>query len=152
MTGAFTLEEYRSLLELALAAGYSFRSFGDEAEGGILLRHDIDYGPVFMSEMASLEAELEVRATYCVQVDSPWYSLDDPASDAAVRAALGAGHWLGLHLDANRLGADEVVRRRVAELASELGERFGTAVRAVSFHMPGRRPLGHLDQIGRAHF
>jgi hypothetical protein len=148
VSGAFTLDEYQSLLELALESGYSFRSFGDEAEEGILLRHDIDYGPVFMTEMAALEADLGVRATYCVQLDSPWYSLDDPESHDAVRAALDSGHWLGLHVDANELGDETAVRTRVVELAAELGHRYRTVVRAVSFHMPGRRPLGHLDLRG----
>src|SRR3984893_221546 len=150
----FTLEEYRHYLELALAHGYRFVGFEslDEARAHgspeILLRHDVDYAPKFMPPMAAIEAQLGVRATYCVHVDSRWYSIEEPGNQQAIATTLDAGHWLGLHFDASSIEADRQARERVAEQARRLGQAFSREVRAVSFHMPGRRRVDHLALPG----
>jgi hypothetical protein len=150
----FTLDEYRRYLSLAVAEGYSFVSFeslddphqhrGPE----ILLRHDVDYAPKFMPPMAAIEADLGVRATYCLHVDSPWYGVDTPENRAAIAETLDAGHWLGLHFDASSIESDRDARNAVIEQARRLGEVFCRTVHTVSFHMPGRRPVDHLELPG----
>ncbi|MGA3362636.1 MAG: hypothetical protein ABSD82_11470 [Solirubrobacteraceae bacterium] len=146
----FTLEEYRNYLALAIDCGYRFVDFesldhaGDRSGLEILLRHDIDYAPVLMAPMAAIEARLGVHATYCLHVDSPWYSIDTPENRAAIEKTLGAGHSLGLHFDATTIASDEQVCERALEQAKRLGEAFAREVRVVSFHMPGRRPVDHL--------
>ena len=150
----FTLEEYRGHLELALASGYRFVGFeslddpADRAGPEILLRHDIDYAPEFMPPMAAIEAELGVRATYCLHIDSRWYSIDTRANRAAIAETLGAGHWLGLHFDASSIASDRQARDRVVEQAQRLGGTFSRDVRVVSFHMPGRRRVDQLALPG----
>jgi hypothetical protein len=150
----FTFDEYRALIALALDRGYRFSSF-DQLERGenlpvrrIFLRHDIDYGPRFMVDMATIEGDCRVCATYCIQLDSPWYDVASADNRAAVRAALAHGHHLGLHFDATRLESDEEVRAGVEEHVHRLSSLFETPVRTVSFHMPGRRPVGHLELPG----
>lgn len=149
-TRTFTLDEYRALLELALSAGWrsvDFESSERPAVGPdpeLLVRHDVDYAPKHMPPMAAIEAELGVRTTYCVHVDSPWYRIDSRENRAAVMATLDAGHWLGLHFDASATESDREVLDGVAEQARRLGELFSREVRVVSFHMPGRRPVRHL--------
>jgi hypothetical protein len=146
----FTLEEYRGYLELAVACGYRFVGFtslddrGVRAGPEILVRHDVDYAPRFMPRMAAIEAELGVRATYCVHIDSLWYSIDTPENRAAIADTLDAGHWLGLHFDASSIESDSEVLDRVVEQARRLGQTFSRDVDVVSFHMPGRRPVDHL--------
>jgi hypothetical protein len=146
----FTLDEYRGYLELAVACGYRFVGFaslddrGDRAGPEILLRHDVDYAPKFMPRMAAIEAELGVRATYCVQIDSRCYSIDTPENRTAIADTLDAGHWLGLHFDASEIESDREVLDRVVEQARCLGRTFSRDVDVVSFHMPGRRPVDHL--------
>ncbi len=147
----FTLDEYRRYLSLAVSEGYRFVSFeslddpGDRTGPEIILRHDIDYAPKFMPPMSAIEAELGVRATYCLHVDSSWYSVDTPQNRAAIAETLDAGHWLGLHFDASSIESDARARDRVGEQARRLGQTFGHAVRVVSFHMPGRRQVDHLE-------
>jgi hypothetical protein len=147
----FTLDEYRDYLALALAAGYRFVGFEDRiaaAEPGareILLRHDVDLAPKYMPPMAAIEAELGVRSTYCVLVDSRWYSIDTPENRAAIEETLDLGHWLGLHFDASLIESDGVATERVVEQACQLGAAFSREVRVVSFHMPGRRAVNHLE-------
>jgi hypothetical protein len=147
----FTLDEYRRYLALAVAEGYRFVSFeslddpGERSAPEILLRHDIDYSPTFMPPMSAIEAELGIRATYCLHVDSRWYSVDTPQNRAAIAETLDVGHWLGLHFDASSIESDAQARDRVVEQARMLGQTFGRDVRVVSFHMPGRRHVDHLE-------
>jgi hypothetical protein len=147
---SFTLEEYRDYLALAVAEGYRFVGFESLAEASdldepqILLRHDIDYDPRFMPPMAAIEADLGVRATYCIQVDSRWYSVGARDNRAAIAATLDAGHWLGLHLDASEIQSDGEVSERAIAQVRQLSQEFGRDVRVVSFHMPGRRRVGHI--------
>ncbi len=146
----FTHEEYSELLSLAFESGCRFAGFADldwselDGQPTVLLRHDIDYGPRFMTEVAAIEAAAGVSATYCVQTDSPWYSVESPRERAAIIAALEAGHTLGLHADVSSIDSDEDAVRLVVEQAQALGAEFESEVRVVSFHMPGRRAVQHL--------
>jgi hypothetical protein len=149
--GEFTLDEYRSYLALAVSLGYEFVGFDDldhPGEHQIVLRHDIDYAPSFMPPMAAIEAELGVRATYCLDVASAWYSVDAPKNRAAIAETLDAGHWLGLHFDASSIPSDRDVEAGIVDQTRRLGELFSREIRVVSFHMPGRRPVGHLTLPG----
>ncbi len=147
----FTLAEYQRYLALAVAEGYRFVSFEslDEPKARvgseILLRHDIDYAPEFMPPMAALEAELGVLATYCLHIDSRWYSIDTAENRAAIAETLACGHRLGLHFDASSIESDEQALDEIAEQARRLAQAFSHDVRVVSFHMPGRRGVDHLS-------
>jgi hypothetical protein len=144
----FTLEAYGAYLQLARGAGYEFCRFEEvqrPPELAIFLRHDIDFTPLRVAPMAEVERRHAATATYCFQPDSRNYEIASDATTSAVRTILELGHVLGLHFDATTIGSDDEVVRRVAEQARRLEDRFDTAVRTVSFHMPGRRPVGHLQ-------
>lgn len=145
----FTWAAYRRLIESALASGYEFVGFdrvADETlpERALLLRHDIDYDLVPAVRMAELESEAGVMATYFLQSDSPLYELDD----TLVSKILSLGHALGFHIDANPMRDDEEIASQTADGAQQLAQRFGAPVHAASFHMPGRRPVGHITPPG----
>jgi hypothetical protein len=146
---SFTLAEYRDCLELANISGYRFAGFDETLaepdSPAIFLRHDIDYAPRFIPAMAGIEFEMGVRSTYCVQVASPWYSVDTGANHAVIQSVIDQGHWLGLHFDASTIASDVEVCERVVAESSRLGDMFGVPVRVVSFHNPGRRPIDHLE-------
>jgi hypothetical protein len=151
----FTLDEYRCYLALAIRKGYRFVSFesldepGDRAGPEILLRHDVDYAPEYMPPLAAIEADLGVLATYCVHVDSRWYSIDTAENRTAITETLAYGHRLGLHFDASAIESDAQALEGIVEQARRLTERFSHEVRVVSFHMPGRRRVDHLSLPGR---
>lgn len=147
----FSWALYGHYLDVALECGYGFIGAGSLADAApppqrsILLRHDVDYDPAWIGPMAALEHERGVRSTYCLLTSSPLYSIEERRTTAAVEGLLERGHWLGLHLDASGVESDEDAISQTTERAAMLSERFGTEVRAVSFHMPGRRPVGHLE-------
>jgi hypothetical protein len=147
----FTWSLYAEYLRLAASCGYRFADFSETTTGSddpgervVYLRHDVDFALRWVLHMAEIEHEHDVRATYCFLLDSPYYSSTTAEFDATVRRVLELGHWLGLHFDATRIDADEDVAHNVADAAASLRQRFGTDVVAVSFHMPGRRPVSHI--------
>ena len=149
---AFTLTQYERYLRLAHSCGYRFSGFGALADdtldsGGLViyLRHDIDFALRWVSPMAELEHDNGVRSTYCFLLGSQNYSSTTDEFERTVEGVLELGHWLGLHFDATVMDSDDEVAQGVAESAASLRERFDTAVDAVSFHMPGRRPVSHID-------
>jgi hypothetical protein len=141
MPPAMTYETYGQLIAL----GPPTCRFGDELpERALLLRHDIDDRPRWIEPMVAVEAEHGAVATYCLQVRSPFYALDMEA-DRAVATLLDAGHELGLHFDSSGMTSDDEVIESVAREAELLEQRYDTPIRVVSFHMPGVRPVGHLE-------
>lgn len=136
-----TFDEYGRLIAL----GPPPWRFSDELpERALLLRHDIDDRPCWIEPMARVEAERGAVSTYCLQVGSRFYGLDDEA-DRAVATLLACGHELGLHFDSSRTASDDEVVEGVFREARVLEQRYDVPVRVVSFHMPGVRPVGHLD-------
>jgi hypothetical protein len=154
----FTYAWYAAALDAALEAGYRFGSF--EEAGSLplrtpllLLRHDIDYDPRFVAPISRMEAERGIRATYFFQRDSRFYGADDPTTQAAIKQVLDDGHWLGLHFDATEIASDAEVIARVGaactlqelRYAGQAAREDARRITAVSFHMPTRRPVGHLS-------
>lgn len=91
--------EYRRLLTLALAQGYtlvSLESWLADPEvyaGGdvMILRHDVDQCPAAAVRMAAIEAELGVRST--------WYFRWRTAQSTVIQEIREAGHEVGLHYE-----------------------------------------------------
>lgn len=136
-----TFDEYGRLIAL----GPPSHRFADALpERALLLRHDIDDRPKWIEPMARVEADQGAVSTYCLQVRSRFYALDDEA-DRAVATLLELGHELGLHFDSSDMASDDEVLEGVAREARVLEERYDVPIRVVSFHMPGVRPVGHLD-------
>lgn len=136
-----TFDEYGRLIALGPPA---FRFTDELPERALLLRHDIDDRPKWIEPMSRIEAEQGKVATYCLQVHSRFYGLDAEA-DRAVAALLDDGHELGLHFDSSAMASDDEVLEGVEREADLLEQRYDVPIRVVSFHMPGVRPVGHLD-------
>ena len=150
MTDVFTLDAYKVYLRLAKDLGYSFGLFPDWLSGSdpseltLLIRHDIDYSAAHVPAMSAAENEHGARSTYCLQTDSPYYSYSAVETKEAVRSLLEDGHSLGLHFDATQIPVDAQVVDLVTVASEKLEYEFGCRIEAVSFHMPGRRPVGNL--------
>ena len=95
---AFDLAHYRELLEAAQAGGYDWASFDRHPrKGDLFLRHDVDLSLEAALEMARLEHELGVRATYFLMTESGFYNLDSHVGKYAQRQLRQWGHAVGLH-------------------------------------------------------
>jgi hypothetical protein len=136
----FTRGEYARMIELALASGYEFRPFERRNDPGsrvCLMRHDVDIDVGAASQMAALEAELGIRATYFLMLRSPVYNLFSRSNQRFVQEILSFGHSLGLHYDQGFEPDERSLPDLVAFEANILESAFRTEVHAVSFHQPG---------------
>jgi hypothetical protein len=98
MSCAFSLEHYADLLEAARTGGYRFAFFDAEpAEGDLLLRHDVDLSLDAAVQLAELEAEAGVAATYFLMTQSVFYNLASPEGLRALNRLRELGHGVGLH-------------------------------------------------------
>jgi hypothetical protein len=98
MSCRFDLEHYAEILEAGKAGGYRFAFFADAPErGDIYLRHDIDLSLDAALQMAELEAEHDVVATYLLMTKSVFYNLESSEGVAAIARLRELGHAVGLH-------------------------------------------------------
>jgi hypothetical protein len=129
----FTLKAYADVLDLA-AARYRFIGFGDQSNhnGCALWRHDIDFSPHRALAMAQLESRRGLRATYFVQLTSPFYNAMDSEIIIRLRRVAALGHDLGLHFEP----VGDAPEDRLVFEARTLEATLGVPVRAFSLHNP----------------
>lgn len=153
--GDFTLGGYRALIEAFAARGYAVRSFADAAPNvpDLILRHDLDMSIEAAIPIATIEAELGVRASYFVLLRSELYNPQSAAATAALDRLAGMGHEIGLHFDTAHYGDDPDALDTAAARECDILERIiGRPVATISLHRPAERLLG-LDRTlgGRPH-
>lgn len=144
---SFTLKHYREILEAALEAGYVFRGFHQASlseKQVIYLRHDLDVCLEEALNMATLEAELGIQATYFVLVNSAVYNLLSKNSLELLNRLASEGHWIGLHIDPIMFPTDDVDKMEgyISQLI-EFYRRVIPLVPVVSFHRPSPNLLRH---------
>jgi hypothetical protein len=98
MSCTFDLGHYRELLEAAKQGGYRFGFFEGRPEPGLVtLRHDVDLMLDAALELAELEAEADVHATYFLMTESVFYNLASQEGRTALERLRSLGHRVGLH-------------------------------------------------------
>jgi len=98
MSCGFSLDHYGELLDAAAAGGYRWASFDAKPRAGdLFLRHDVDLSLEAALELARLEHERDVRATYFLMTESVFYNLDSHGGLQAQRQLRTWGHAVGLH-------------------------------------------------------
>ncbi len=151
----FSRAEYGRILDEFLGAGYRGLDFeGASAlerhdEPWLILRHDIDFCVEAAREMAFVEAEKGLSASYFFLLRTPFYNLFEANNSRAVRDILGAGHRIGLHFDRMAYPASAEVGDLAAACrreAAALSEWFETEIKVVSYHRPIAREIeGHAE-------
>ena len=98
MSCPFDLDHYRELLAAAELGSYRFADFSRDPEpGDLILRHDVDLSLEAAVELAELEGDAGVRATYFLMTESVFYNLASPAGEAVIATLRSLGHAVGLH-------------------------------------------------------
>ncbi len=101
----FSVGAYRSLLLAFQEAHYCFCLFEKvtqhlrEKRPCVVLRHDIDISLGAAVEIASIEHELGIQATYFVPLNSPFYNTLSSANAAHMLQLHRMGHQLAAHID-----------------------------------------------------
>ncbi|MFL5656265.1 MAG: hypothetical protein ACJ8CB_19050 [Ktedonobacteraceae bacterium] len=108
----FSEEGYRELLLAFKSAGYTFCSFEEidrclwEKQPFVVLRHDIDISLRLALEIARIEHEQGVQATYFVTLHSPFYNTLGRSNTEAIAQLHQWGHQIALHMDHMVYGGD----------------------------------------------
>jgi hypothetical protein len=118
-----------------------------EANGPILfLRHDIDVSIERALDMARIEQEIGMRATYMVLTNAALYDFRLASSIRLIRELHRYGHEVGLHFDIQAEGVPpdataEDLDRALARARDALADALGARVSSCSFHRPIPRLL-----------
>jgi hypothetical protein len=135
----YTRAGFESLLEAALAAGYTFAPFDrvPDAARVCLMRHDVDAELGAAVELARIEQRVGVQATYFCMLRSPLYNVFGRGNVELVHEIVSLGHAIGLHYDVGFAPpAGRTHEETIAAEATALRELVGTPIGAVSFHQP----------------
>jgi len=154
----FSYETYRHMLYSFQDDGRIAMTFGQDLKGlsnYFLVRHDIDYSLQAALDMARVEADLGINATYFVLLTSEWYNALDADSIEAIRELAGLGHEIGLHYDMaiiERLGRDPF--RSLEKQADLLADVSGENIVSIAMHNPsisGEDPFREFEKYNNAY-
>lgn len=136
----FTRQNYAKLIDIAKDR-YRFVGYHeiDASINFVLWRHDIDVSPHRALELAKIEHQKTVKATYFVWLHSPMYHFFEKDVVDILNAIKRLGHSIGLHFDAgfygylNESDLDRKIRfeREILEAAVE------SEIAVFSYHDPG---------------
>lgn len=137
----FTYDWYGEFLDELLANGRRFRTYDDPlADGDVLLRHDVDWAPRNALDLARMEAERDITATYFFLVTSPLYNPLHKPVRLLVSELEALGHEVGLHFSTHQHFTgeppDEELVARVQDERTVLEQVCEDTSTAVSFHRP----------------
>lgn len=143
----FTFSTYETLLQELEDRGYQSVDFADSRPSkSVIHRHDVDYSPRKAMEMARIEAERGVRATYFVLVSSLFYNVLDPDVREALEEIESLGHRIGLHFDTATYWEERPSEPELAAAIADEREVLETVVEEtaepVAFHNPPEWVLG----------
>lgn len=141
-TPAYCAANYRLLLSSLKDGGASFVPFGADTGRGIRLRHDVDFSLGPAADMAALNRQEGISATFFVLASCPLYNIFSPDGRTALRSIVDASQHVGLHYHhtGGPLGADRL-EREFAALRLVVPE----AQRVVAWH----NPVGDPDELNR---
>jgi hypothetical protein len=139
---------YFRLLVAAMQEQYRPCLFGEAparlGKGGqplLLLRHDVDVSLERALDMARVEQEMGMPATYMVLAKAALYDFRAAPNARLVRELRRCGHEVGLHFDIEAEGVmpdspAEEIERVLMSARDELAAVLGESVPSFSFHRP----------------
>jgi hypothetical protein len=136
----FSLEGYSELLSTFQNTGYSFCGFEEidaclaEGHPFIVLRHDIDISLRPALEIARIEYEQGVQATYFVLLRSPFYNLLSRHNAEIIQQIHRYGHQIALHADLVPYDGDCTEALREVDVLSQFYPYINTQI--ASLHSP----------------
>jgi hypothetical protein len=150
----FSYDYYRRLLRtlqstFELRTLSAYRPDRPDGERVAFVRHDVDVCLDRALELARVEHELGVRATYMVLPNTPLYDLE--AERDRLHLIHELGHEIALHCDLSSVaatpptdaddGLSEAERQRIADARRRLEALGIESVGSLSFHRPSERVL-----------
>jgi hypothetical protein len=153
MNKSFSRSGYADLLATARSCEYDIRPMCDALRNDIaltlLLRHDVDLSLRLALEMAELEHEREITATYYILPHNDFYTPFSTDGRRALLRMAEMGHEVGLHCDGaiypeGREAFLRAIRRDIETLEDATGQKVVSA----SQHSPiDTQPIDFGDLV-----
>lgn len=100
-TTDFTEKYYKTLLKKIKNKTIFYNEI-NKYDNFTLWRHDIDFSVHRALSLAKLEKNLEVKATYFIQLGSNFYNIFEKETKNLIMKIIDFGHDIGLHFDFNQ--------------------------------------------------
>lgn len=132
----FSFKYLREMFEYSISQGYkisSFEKFSNLNLKTIILRHDIDYALAGVKEIAQIEHDLGISATYLFRVHANEYNIFSPYVLKLILTLKDMGHEIGLHFEAETISdalnieSKEMLKREKSFMETVLGFPILTA-------------------------
>jgi hypothetical protein len=131
----FGKEAYVSVIRSFLRHDFTFEKYlSTKRSRAVLIRHDIDFSVTDAYQLAVLESELGVAATYFFMLTSNTYNLLSKANRSLVKEIKSLGHDVALHFDPV---VHDDIDAGFAEEKLIFEEAFDVDLKIVSIHRPG---------------
>lgn len=135
----FTISHYKELVQLAKDQGFQFILHKDEfvpERKDIIWRHDVEFSPDIALQMAEIEHELGVQATYFFQIHSEFYNTFERYMSDILRKIQSLGHHIGLHYDSHYYDVqdEETLERTIRQDKAYFEQVFDLELDTFSFH------------------
>lgn len=134
----FTLQEYRHLLVTA-KTHFTFIGYTDYKESSpfVIWRHDIDFNPYYALQLAKIEQEEGIKATYFILLHSNLYNLLSVNNKKIINQIIELGHTIGLHFDSSfyNISTEEDLEQFLLFEKEILEKTFQVPMESFSFHI-----------------
>ena len=154
----FSLAGYNNVVTALKDAGYTFCMFDQIAQHltaqhpFVVLRHDIDISLRPALEIAQVEHEQGVQATYFVTLHSPFYNALSKPNNGLISQIHELGHAIALHIDLTIYGDD--CTKALAEIDTFIKFYPYATPCIASIHSPidlERMPIQNFEQFRRVY-
>ena len=151
MNMPFTYNAYCSLIDLLKNHNYPAVGYEEALKSPrcVVLRHDVDTSLKKAAQMALIEADKGVKATYFILLTTDLYNAASLHGQKAIDQILDAGHDVGLHLDETLYKGytEEQMIRAVLREKNILSDICRREITTISLHRPSVGMLNSDFQI-----
>jgi hypothetical protein len=134
----FCPEHYRDLLQI-IVSNYSLATYSEQAYSpqSLILRHDLDLDLGAAVQIATIEAEMGIRANYFLLLRSQFYNPFEVSGYRQIQQIKALGHHIGIHLDIKfyevQTEHDLVQALEIEKVIFE--KAFGIEAKMFTFHL-----------------
>jgi hypothetical protein len=135
----FIMQNYRKMVQAAKQQGFQFKFYNDtfsSEKRQVIWRHDVEFSPFIALEMAEIERDEGIKATYFFQLHGEFYNVLEKEVSDIVYKIKALGHDIGLHFDSHYFDIDneENLEKYLDMDTRYFNAIFNTDIKAFSFH------------------
>jgi len=145
----FSISQYKLLLNYFIKLRLNFKKFDDDLTKGqnLIMRHDIDFCPLRALEIAKIEYNFKIPATYFFLINTDFYNLNTLRNKNIISEMIKMNHEIGLHFDAALFKDQKSMNINCKEEIDALEKITLRKVKIVSFHRPAKKILMYNKKI-----